>query len=148
MISPALAGVDLDIVDRGLAVAHFEMRSLPWSKRILNVAGKTHGRTPGGIIVRQILANLVAIRSFPIARRCYVRDVSANGAGVCLYSTKLLPLEFDLVIEGSRMHHRCRLAWRWGDFARISCDPSDPLCRQGGLPEQELKKYAQRLPWG
>ena len=54
-----------------------------------------------------------------LAWHCRVRDMSLDGAGVWLGGAKLLPVEFDLVIDGYQSPRRCRVAWRWGDFVGL-----------------------------
>ena len=54
-----------------------------------------------------------------ISQYCRVRDASAGGVGIWLGGPKIVPIEFDLAIEGYALPIRCRLAWRTGDFVGV-----------------------------
>lgn len=51
---------------------------------------------------------------------CSLRDFTPRGAGFRLQGVTLLPLVFDLSLDGCRTSHKCRLVWRDGDFAGVA----------------------------
>ena len=50
---------------------------------------------------------------------CSLRDFTIKGAGIRLNGITLLPLTFELSLDGFRTEHKCRLVWRDGDFAGV-----------------------------
>ena len=50
---------------------------------------------------------------------CSLRDFTIKGAGIRLNGITLLPLTFELSLDGFRTAHKCRLVWRDGDFAGV-----------------------------
>jgi len=54
-----------------------------------------------------------------LSQRCRILDASVGGLGVWLNGTRLVPLEFDLIIEGNLLPVSCHLIWRVGDFVGV-----------------------------
>jgi hypothetical protein len=61
-----------------------------------------------------------------LSQRCRVCDASLGGLGILLGGISLIPLEFDITIDGNLVPVPCRLVWRWVDFAGLSFLQSAP----------------------
>jgi hypothetical protein len=53
-------------------------------------------------------------------RPCYVRDVTAIGAGIRLERLTMLPVNFLLSFDKFESVRACRLTWRDGDFVGVA----------------------------
>ena len=68
------------------------------------------------------LVNLDATASFGVlilSQRCRIRDASVGGLGVSLGGIRLMPLGFDLTIDGNLLPVPCRFVWRGVDFVGL-----------------------------
>jgi hypothetical protein len=54
---------------------------------------------------------------------CFVLNKSTGGAGLVLDSDVLIPISFDLEIDGERLRHRCRMVWRTDCHLGVAFDP-------------------------
>ena len=55
---------------------------------------------------------LLSIPGLKQVHSCGLRDLSENGAGLLLNQLSLLPIEFNLSLDGFRSTLVCRLIWR------------------------------------
>ena len=64
-------------------------------------------------------AAIAARGTLVLSKRCRLRDASASGVGLWLGGATVVPLEFDIEVEGNLIPVRCRLAWRHNDFVGL-----------------------------
>jgi hypothetical protein len=57
------------------------------------------------------------------ALACLVRNVSAEGAGLELSYSAILPAAFDLCFDTGQQMQRCRVVWRTARAAGVSFTP-------------------------
>ena len=74
---------------------------------------------------RTLKSGKIVVQSGRSVVDCTVRNLSGNGALLMVRSLAGIPEKFELVLETSREHHLCRVAWRGEDrlgveFGRIS----------------------------
>jgi hypothetical protein len=62
---------------------------------------------------------LLSLPGLPGAYSCGLRDMSYQGAGLRLQGLVLLPIDFSMLLRGSRSSIACRLIWRDGDYAGV-----------------------------
>lgn len=54
--------------------------------------------------------------------RCYVRDLSSEGAGIFLLRLKFIPTEFELSVDVLQTTTHCQMIWRSGVFVGVRFD--------------------------
>jgi hypothetical protein len=62
---------------------------------------------------------LLSIPGHIVAQPCPIRDLTIKGASIRLNGLALLPVEFEISLDGLRNLQPCRLIWRDGDFAGL-----------------------------
>jgi hypothetical protein len=62
---------------------------------------------------------LLSIPQLKLVCACRLRDLTEKGAGIRVEKISLLPIEFELSIDGFRSCQRCQLIWRQGEFVGV-----------------------------
>jgi hypothetical protein len=51
---------------------------------------------------------------------CTIRDVTKLGAGISASDPQIIPLDFELSLDGFRTARNCQLIWRQGAFLGVA----------------------------
>lgn len=64
---------------------------------------------------RTLKSGKIVVQPYASVFDCTVRNFSPDGALLAVASLAGIPERFDLVLESSGEHHRCRVIWRGRD---------------------------------
>ena len=62
---------------------------------------------------------LLSVPQLKFIGMCRLRDLTEKGAGIRIEKLPLLPIEFELSIDGFLSRKQCQLIWRQGDFVGV-----------------------------
>jgi hypothetical protein len=62
---------------------------------------------------------LLSVPQLKFIDTCRLRDLTEKGAGIRIEKLPLLPIEFELSIDGFLSRKQCQLIWRQGDFVGV-----------------------------
>lgn len=63
---------------------------------------------------------LLVVPRLPGVYSCGLRDITYQGAGLRLQGIAVLPIDFNMSLDGLRSLIACRLIWREGDYVGVS----------------------------